>query len=43
MSVLEVKEGQDAFIQCEVFGFPEPTVHWEYDGERLDEMVLSKF
>lgn len=41
-SMIEVKEGEDVTIPCEVYGLPEPAIHWYYDGINLAESMLSK-
>jgi hypothetical protein len=39
---IEVKEGDDIAIPCEVYGLPEPTIQWYYDEENLAESLLGK-
>lgn len=41
--IVEVKEGDDAVVPCEVYGLPEPTINWYYDGDNLGDLLLSKF
>lgn len=38
---IEVKEGDDISIPCEVYGLPEPTIQWYYDEENLAESLMS--
>lgn len=41
-SVISVKENQDVTIPCEVSGFPEPTVHWYFNGLSMMEKLIGK-
>lgn len=42
-SQIVVKEGEDITIPCEVYGLPEPTVHWYFDDGNLAENLSSEF
>jgi Immunoglobulin domain len=42
-SAIVVKEGEDITIPCEVYGLPEPTVHWYFDDNNLAESFSSEF
>lgn len=37
-----MKENQDVTIPCEVSGFPEPTVHWYFNGLSMMEKLIGK-
>lgn len=42
-SMLTINEGQDATLRCEANGFPDPKIHWYFNGLSLMDKILSKF
>lgn len=38
---MEAAVGETAVIECEVFGFPEPTIKWIHNGQPLNETSLD--
>lgn len=42
-SMLTINEGQDATLRCEASGFPDPKIHWYFNGLSLMDKILSNF
>lgn len=37
---IEANEGDDIAIPCEVYGLPEPSVHWYNYEDKIEENLL---